>query len=201
MTGFKMNGVLANPSNIAGAIYANQNSENATDAQDNELLYYSNGAPTSSSTLSFNPSTNQLDLIGTIAAVTGNIGTLSATTQLNLPLTQIQSYNPLPIASSFFGATGRNQGYTLNLGGIKLSWGVTRFDRTALGTATAFTVQSLGSVFGATPTLIANIESIGVATDQYITMNAVANNSFNFWINNNTAIGEAFGISWIAFGN
>lgn len=58
MTGFKMTGALANPSTITGAVYANQNAENATDAQDNELLYYDNGAPASSSSLSFDPSTN-----------------------------------------------------------------------------------------------------------------------------------------------
>ena len=144
-----------------------------------------------------------MNLVGTIAALAGNFATLSATGQLNLPNSQIEVYDPTPAATPNFSAVGRNEGYTLNLGGIKISWGVTRWERTALGGATSplFTVQNLGTVFGATPVLVANIESVGGQITQYITMNSVVPNSFNFFLNDNTTIGSAFNVSWFALGN
>lgn len=50
---FKINGVLTNLSNVENVIRANQNESFATDAQDSEILYYKNGAPVSSSELTF----------------------------------------------------------------------------------------------------------------------------------------------------
>lgn len=54
---FKINGVLANASNVENVIRANQNDSFATDTQDSEILYYENGAPVSSSDLTFSNST------------------------------------------------------------------------------------------------------------------------------------------------
>lgn len=201
---FKINGVIANTANIVRAIYANQNAENPTDAEDNEILYYENGAPASSPTLSFSPSTNQLDIIGTIVALTGSFSTLSATSQFNLPNSMIQPYDPTPAVTINFTASGINEGYTLNLGGIKLSWGQTRWERTTGGAPAQplFTVQNLGGVFSSNPFLISSLSSVAGNISQYIVQNAIATNAFNFYYNNSTTtVGEGFVVAWFAIGN
>ena len=56
MSAFKVNGMLSNNRTFTAALYANQHENRATDADDTEILYYSNGAPTSSSALTFDGS-------------------------------------------------------------------------------------------------------------------------------------------------
>lgn len=92
MSQFKITGALANPSTVTGAIYANQNNENVTDAQDNEILYYENGAPASSALLTFD----------------GGLLTVEAGTQItgNVDITGI---------TEFTGAIGQ-EGGDVNLG-------------------------------------------------------------------------------------
>lgn len=53
---FRINGALTNPGIITAAVYANQNNEFVTDDQDNQIMYYENGAPTSSDALTFDGS-------------------------------------------------------------------------------------------------------------------------------------------------
>lgn len=52
---------LTNNQSLQRVVYANQNAENATDAKDDEILYYSNGAPTSSSELVFDGSSLKVE--------------------------------------------------------------------------------------------------------------------------------------------
>lgn len=56
MPAFNINGMLTNNKTMTAALYANQHENRATDADDTEILYYSNGAPTSSTALTFDGS-------------------------------------------------------------------------------------------------------------------------------------------------
>jgi hypothetical protein len=71
MPQFKINGALINPSTVTGALYANQNETFATDAQDTQILYYANGAPTSTPSLTYDGTGLTLD--GELHT-TGNVG-------------------------------------------------------------------------------------------------------------------------------
>lgn len=64
---FKINGALTNPEALTNAIYANQNNEFVSDAVNNEILYYSNGAPASSANFTFNDDTSLMNLTGNVA--------------------------------------------------------------------------------------------------------------------------------------
>lgn len=66
MSAFKMNGQLTNSRTMTAALYANQHETRATDADDTEILYYNNGAPTSSAGLTFD---------GSAVNVTGSVNT------------------------------------------------------------------------------------------------------------------------------
>jgi hypothetical protein len=72
MSAFKMNSILSNSRTFTSALYANQIENRATDADDTEILYYSNGSPTSSAALTFDGSALGLDgdlnVVGNITA-------------------------------------------------------------------------------------------------------------------------------------
>ncbi len=204
MSSFKMNGQLTNSRTLTNVMYANQNAEFATDANDAQLLYYSNGAPTSSSALTFNSATSELNVLGSIVGSTGILGDASIMnlligTSFNLPASLILAYAPTVTAATGYTATAGSTGYTMDLGAIKLSWGSQQFTNVSGTSVAVQTVGNMGGVFTATPTLVTSIVNVGTDTAQYITGNDVGANSFNFF-NNDTAPGGSFTITWFAIG-
>ena len=68
MPSFQMSNQLTNSRTVREVIYANQHENRATDADDTEILYYSNGAPTSSPQLTFDG-----DILRTPGTVVGGL--------------------------------------------------------------------------------------------------------------------------------
>ncbi len=207
MSAFKMNGQLTNSRTMTSALYANQVETRATDADDKELLFYNNGAPTSSANLTFDQMTNELTINGTLNGATGIIqdltaSNLSVSSLFTLPLSIVQSYPPLPVAGTNFtvvdaGSTGQS----INLGGLKMVWGEAQFIRSALGSPGVFTVLNLGGIFTNTPVMTLTIAGVGIDTSQSVALNQNDENSFNFFLNDSdNNIGTSFIVSWIALG-
>lgn len=69
MNGLKMSSKLVNSGTYTSAIYSNQTM--TTDANDNEVLYYSNGEATSSDALAFDG--NKLDVTGDVVITNGGL--------------------------------------------------------------------------------------------------------------------------------
>lgn len=202
-----MNGQLTNSRTMTSALYANQVETRATDADDKELLFYNNGAPTSSANLTFDQMTNELTINGTLNGATGIIqdltaSNLSVSSLFTLPLSIVQSYPPLPVAGTNFtvvdaGSTGQS----INLGGLKMVWGEAQFIRSALGSPGVFTVLNLGGIFTNTPVMTLTIAGVGIDTSQSVALNQNDENSFNFFLNDSdNNIGTSFIVSWIALG-
>lgn len=68
MPSFQISNQLSNSKTVREVIYANQQENLATDADDSEILYYSNGAPTSSPQLTFDG-----DVLRTPGQVVGSL--------------------------------------------------------------------------------------------------------------------------------
>lgn len=133
MSAFKVNGILSNSRTLTAALYANQIESRATDADDTEILYYSNGAPTSSAALTFDGSAlgvdGDLNVVGNITAgydgPTGlNNGIQIVTTD---PSAVYMDVHTLSGANNDFdyriifggGETGENAGGSVNFEGVE----------------------------------------------------------------------------------
>lgn len=150
MPSFQISNQLSNSKTLREVIYANQQENRATDADDTEILYYSNGAPTSSAALTFDGSALALD--GDLNVVRNITAGYDGPTGLNKgmkivttdPSTVYMDVHTLPGVSNDFdyriifggGETGESGGGAANFEGVQSNFfGTLRTTRPGAGLA------------------------------------------------------------------
>lgn len=203
MTGFRLSAQLVNPAPLSAVVYGNQLGEIST-ANDTEILYYSNGAPHSTSGLAITSTSGSapytLSIDGSVDATVGyNVNGSTVLSETALGSTVLGSSLESTTSSSFQVGSGSASFVPLVVNtGVKIDRGLNTVNTSSGTQAFSFTFTNVPQVFAQAVFLNNDNQAFFVNIIQIST--AGFNYKKNYSNNGSILLSTTEDFNWLAIG-